>query len=374
MGGRKEERRLEGPIPEGVKDDLGPVEVTRPTGDRSSFRASLSILLIVVISIPFISWITWSTWSSGNRMDLVPPLIVLCVFTIIVPLLILLVRDAHKEMIGNRIILDTDRVRLLYNDRPLKDIPFNRDVRLDAFFNLSDDGSRPDEIGYAFAKGWYRIVFGTPEGVPKDDMDRMWPVIEAAAWKHRMVLGEGIIGPLTGGKKRDPFMDRWIERQDRADWPWLVVIIALIAATPLIFGPLLMAGEVVMLAIISVVYAIPLYVCYVMWSTEKRYKGASGRRFEMRLYEQLPMKQRPEGLAADLQAEPWGLRQIGNRRFHLLGQGFTKEFETREGSWLMMLGGWEHERFRPAFVLSPEAAGLKDEVERFAREKGWKEE
>jgi hypothetical protein len=109
-----------------------------------------------------------------------------------------------------------------------------------------------------------------------------------------------------------------------------------------------------------------------LWMDWFKYRGATRRYFLMRAYGEVPKDEQIDRFTDDLLAEPWGLELI-SRKTVSRGKGFMSEFLRANGEWLMVLGEEGEFGLSTAFIVSPNLAGRKDEFERFARDKGWKE-
>ena len=165
--------------------DLDPVLTTRTVRPWGQLIAWTMLLIIVMIGLIFNTWMMRRMWPPENHFDLIMEILFQIVLIFVVVLLVGVVRMLAIQVMGTRVVLDTDGVRALWGNRVLERIDFGRDVGCEVTLI---DGTTDDVTGFDFAKGLRSVEFvGSPE-----DVARIWPVVEAAAWKHRMKLGDDI--------------------------------------------------------------------------------------------------------------------------------------------------------------------------------------
>jgi len=181
-------RRLEGPVPEGVDMDVGPVTVGVPPRDG---RKAMVLSVVYAAIAAYLCAALAAVLTRGDEISW--PARTLIAFGLVVVLLVSVLGAYrslmdHREAARDRIRIDTDGVRILKDDTVLGEIVFDDGTGVNALL----DREGPGFAVFTFIKGNRAIEFGTRAGISPDDMSRMWPVVEAAAWKHGMRTGENL--------------------------------------------------------------------------------------------------------------------------------------------------------------------------------------
>jgi hypothetical protein len=186
--------RLVGPVPVNVKMDLDPVEAEITNKPWPIFLVALVVLLLAATTIPFDVISTAMSWTPGRYVDLVTIIIGTFLLVLLVPFVTVIMRVLAYQVFGTRVVLSVDDLRVMRDDRILVTIQFDDKIGL----NIRTHGESTSESyeGYNFIKGWKIVTFATSE----EDRERLWPLVEAAAWKHRMLLGP-VINDLIENKE-----------------------------------------------------------------------------------------------------------------------------------------------------------------------------
>jgi hypothetical protein len=370
----KRETRLTGPVPEDVDLDVEPViiELLPKKGKRGTVLIIIYGAITTYLVIVLVSMLTG--WGSDieDLHDHITIALLVGVLAVITGTMTYAGLMEHREVVSDKLAIDPDGLRLLRDDRVLAEMTLNGRVSVDALFEPDSDGTWFEGIVFMLRKGFWEFYFGTHKGMSVEDLLRIWPVLRAAAWKHRMLAGPGIIDPLKGGALRNPLEDRWLELGDPNRWMVHLGMASVVVVTGSMSIVLLMTGETPLAGVFGTICVGALIIERWASAARRRYLRAVKRMFELRAYEVLPVEERPEALKRDLMAEQWGLKLKRERR--PMGWAFEKVFETGDGVLLTVSGPLKQERFMVVFILSLDEDGLKQEVESFAREKGWRED
>ena len=186
-GGRRPlsgKSRLQGPAPERVSTVKGPIVAT--TTIRPWWALIWLPLLLGLVGVLTVIRIWTYPKGSVDVEDIVLSVGRLCILAAYYAIFFIVIRQAAIQALSTEVVLDTDSVRMMREGRVMEEIPFNKTIWMD--INLPEDGLVGEIEGFSFGRGLVNIHFA----VSREDTARMWPVVEAAAWKHRMRLGEDI--------------------------------------------------------------------------------------------------------------------------------------------------------------------------------------
>ncbi len=193
MGGRRplsRKSRLQGPTPERVSGVKGPIVAT--TTIRPWWELILLPLSLGLIGVLTIYYVWTYTRYSVDVFDIILSAGRLCLLVIYYALFFIVIRQAAIQALSTEVVLDTDSVRVMREDRVMEEIPFSDTIWMNV--KLPENGLVGEIEGFSFGRGLLNIHFA----VSREDTVRMWPVVEAAARKHRMRLGEDIERLLVG--------------------------------------------------------------------------------------------------------------------------------------------------------------------------------
>ena len=182
--------RLQGPAPERVSGVKGPIVATttiRPWWELIWLPLSLGLIGVLMM---FRVW-TY-TRDSVDVFSIILSAGRLCILVMCYAIFFIVIRQAAIQALGTKVVLDTDGVRVMRGDRVMEEIIFGKTVWMNV--KLPEDGLVGEIEGFSFGRGLLNIHFA----VSREDTARMWPLVEAAAWKHRMRLGEDIERLLVG--------------------------------------------------------------------------------------------------------------------------------------------------------------------------------
>ncbi len=176
-------RRLEGPVPERV------LRVTRPVVAETTDRPwreliwfPLMVGLLMAFTFLMVTVRTEPFQLPGNILLIIETVLLFILFLYVIP-------QIANQALATRVVLETDGLFMMMGDWVVCSMRFSRKVTVEISVpeGLTEVGIE-DVEAFLFAKGFSSIRFS----VGREDTARFWPVVEAAAWKHRMELGEDI--------------------------------------------------------------------------------------------------------------------------------------------------------------------------------------
>ena len=170
--------RLEGPLPERLVEVKGPV-VSEGRGSLGELVLSLVLLGFVVYSVPYEVRVILEEEAGG--WDLTLSILMLGLMSLLLFASILLLKTGVAKAWRTRVVLDVDGVRAMREDRVLEEIAFDGRTKVEVL-RVSN---------FTFERRFRSVSF--------DAGEEAWPVVEAAAWKHRMMLKENIAKELVKG-------------------------------------------------------------------------------------------------------------------------------------------------------------------------------
>jgi len=172
--------RLEGPAPADVDLDPKPVVVDRRTDDPATFLGLLCMLALTVIGACAMVWLVAVASDPTGYAGF-------AFFAAFSVLEAWLARNANQDRTGDRFRVDADGASLLRGDRVLRTIPFDGETGLHVNVSLDRDGGL-EGVMYSIERGWRTFLLGSG-AIAAGDLEHMWPVLRAAAWKHRVAVG-----------------------------------------------------------------------------------------------------------------------------------------------------------------------------------------
>lgn len=189
-GAIEREATLQGRTPDGVGGALEHV-VARRFSRQWALAIGLAVLMsLLLAAIPILLWTAVAGWRTASLMDLLRPLVITLTLILFSPLIVWILRIAVIDLLEERVELESDRVRVMRGRAILKRIAFDETVKVEA---MPEGGNEEGKVvGYTFSKGWTTVSISSEYGYLQEDVERMWSVVEAAAWRHRMMLGDNI--------------------------------------------------------------------------------------------------------------------------------------------------------------------------------------
>jgi len=185
---------MNGTMPAGNGDLPSSVEASREVVKQDD-AFHIFGLLMMVASIPVVIWLTWPTWDTRYWAYNV---MFIGMISFAVAVIGFGLREYRIGWRSNRVVLGVDGVRLYEDDRLLKRIKFDKDTLVDVHCEGGPSkGTADDVLDYYFRRGLRVVrIDRLFRHYSREDFARMWPVVRAAVRKHRMRLGEDIVGML----------------------------------------------------------------------------------------------------------------------------------------------------------------------------------
>ena len=162
-------------MPERIEGVEGPV-VSEGRGDYGELIMSLMLLAFVAYGLPY--QLNGLLTGEIDRIDIVLSIMLISLFTPLLVVGILGLKIGIAEVWRTRVVLDVDRVRAMRHERVLGEIVFDERTKIE----VTPRGK------YSFEHRFFHLSF--------DGGEEALPVLEAAAWKHRIVLKDNIANRL----------------------------------------------------------------------------------------------------------------------------------------------------------------------------------
>lgn len=181
-----------GRAPDGEGDASGPI-VGRRFSRQWALAIGLAVLMaLLMAAIPLLLWTMASSWRTATFIELARPAFFVAILTLASPLILWILRIAVIDLLEERVELEGHRVRAMRGGMVLKRIAFDERVTVEAMREKGDEEGKV--VGYTFSKGWITLTLSSEYGYLQEDIERMWPVVEAAVWRHRMRLKDNTKG------------------------------------------------------------------------------------------------------------------------------------------------------------------------------------